>query len=136
MSKHDEKVKALLKTVETKRKELGNKPKASWKTNGLVEGTNINTLNTIDKCIVLAAKLVMEQSATKQVCELFDIDITGSDRASYLSDALDDLKLRVKIVNWEADKKKLQKLEDQLKDLRSEDAKTEDALDNISKLLG
>lgn len=136
MSKNDEKIKALLTAVDKKREELGTKPKAVWNTNGVIDGNNINTLNSTEKCIALASKLLIERSATSEACKLLGVDVAGSQRASYLEDALNDLKLRVKIINWDADKKKLQALEKQLKDLRSEDAKTEDALADISKLLG
>ena len=42
-----------------------------------------------------------------------------------------DLKLRASIIKWDVEKKKLNKLESKLKDLRSDDAKTEDSLSDI-----
>lgn len=133
---HDKKVKDLLAAVEKKRADLGTKPKAIWKTNGVVEGININTLNTTEKCVVLAAKLLSEQGVTKQACEFLGVKETDSQRAEYLKDALDDLKLRVSIVQWDAEKKKLTAMEKKLKDLRSEDLKTEDELASLESELG
>jgi hypothetical protein len=53
-----------------------------------------------------------------------------------IEDALADLKLRVEMLQWDLEKKKLTTLEKQLKDLRSEDLKTEDALESIVRDLG
>ncbi len=47
-----------------------------------------------------------------------------------------DLKVRVQMIQWDAEKKKLTAMENHLKALRSEDAKTEDALEDITKTLG
>lgn len=136
VKENDKKIKDLLSAVEAKRKQLGTKPKAHWKTNGVLEGTNINTLNSTDKCVILAAQLLQEQSFTTEACKLLGVKAQSSKRATYLKDAIDDLKLRVEIVQWEAEKKKLQAMEAQLKDLRSSDAKTEDALADIAASLG
>ena len=136
VNENDKKIKALLSATEAKRKELGTKPKPVWKTNGVIESTNINTINSTDKCVVLASRLMLEMSSTRDACEFLGVPLKGSEHAGYLKDALDDLKLRAQIVLWEAKKKELQTLEKRLKDLRSSDAKTEDALADISKLLG
>ena len=132
---NDSKIKNLLSAIEGKKKSMGTKPKPIWKTNGVLENTNINTINTTEKCVVLAARLLKEQQMTRQACEFLGVKVEDSARAEYLNDALEDLKLRVQIVQWDAEKKKLQALENQLKDLRSEDLKTADALADIEGLL-
>lgn len=132
---HDKKVKDLLAAVDKKRAELGPKPKAIWKTNGIVGGTNINTLNTKERCIEVAARLLQEDEFTVRACKFLEISTENSERAEYLKDALDDLKLRVSIVKWEAEKKKLTDMENKLKDLRSEDLKTEDELSKLESEL-
>jgi len=133
---NDKKIKDLLTAIETKRKALGSKPKAQWKTNGVLESTNINTINSLDKCVFLASRLLQERSVTKEACEFLGVPQQDSERSSWINDALDDVKLRTQIIKWEAEKKKLQAMESKLKDLRSEDAKTADALADIASALG
>jgi hypothetical protein len=132
---NDKKIKELLAAVEKKRKELGTKPRLHLKTNGLIEGTNINTINTLDKCVVLAAKLMQEQSFTQEACRVLGVPEQNTERVTMLRNCLDDLKLRTEVIQWEAEKKKLQAMERKLKDLRSEDAKTQDALADIASML-
>jgi len=52
-----------------------------------------------------------------------------------LEDWFHDLKLRASMITWDLEKKKLNTLETKLSDLRSEDAKTEDALTGIMQEL-
>ncbi len=47
---------------------------------------------------------------------------------SMINDVLDDLKLRVDILKFDQEKKRLNDLESNLNDLRSEDLKTQDLL--------
>lgn len=132
---HDKKVKDLLALVEAKRASLGVKPKAVWKTNGVFSspgGTaNINTINTMETCIEIAARLIHEQDLIARVCEFFGVEIKDSERAEYLKDALADLKLRASIIQWDTEKKKLAAMEKKLKDLRSEELKTENELTSL-----
>jgi hypothetical protein len=128
---HDKKIKDLLSAVEKKRTDLGIKPKPIWKTNGIINNSNINTLNTVDRCVEIAVGLIQELDFTAQACEFLGVTDQDNDRAEYLKDALDDLKLRVSMVKWEIEKKKLTAMEKKLKDLRSEDLKTEDELANM-----
>lgn len=141
MSKNDDKIKSLLTSIDNKRKDLGTKPKPNWKTNAILkisgyDGVNINTVNSTDKCIKLASQILLEKSFCTEACKVLELPEQDSEQVSLLNDSLDDIKLRVKMIVWEAEKKKLQAMEKKLKDLRSTDAKTEDALDDISKTLG
>lgn len=140
MSKNDDKIKALLTQINGKRDELGTKPKASLNTNGILRvldsEVNINTVNSTDALIKLAAKFLLEKSNYAEACKLLDLPEQNSKRLSLINDSLADIQLRAKIVCWEAEKKKLTALEKKLKDLRSADAKTEDTLADITKDLG
>jgi hypothetical protein len=135
-NENDTKIKTLLKAIEDKKEKLGSKPKAAWKTNGVVKTetvtTNINTINSISVCIELASSLMQKKLATKSACEFLGIEYKEDDA---VSDSLSDLKLRCQIINWDLEKKKLQEMESKLKDLRSLDAKTEDSLSEIANLL-
>lgn len=130
-TKNDEKIKALLQSIEQKKEQIGSKPKAIWKTNGVIEERNINTITSIDVCVAIAAQLMGKKDSQEKACEFLGVEV--KDCGSDLDDALADLKLRVQMIQWDAEKKKLGVLEKQLKDLRSEDLKTEDALEAITK---
>ncbi len=97
---------------------------------------NLNTVNSTDRCIKLAAHILLEKSHYTEACKLLELPEKDSTQVSALNNALDDIKLRTKMVVWDDEKKKLEGLEKKLKDLRSTDAKTEDALADISKNLG
>jgi hypothetical protein len=138
---NDKKIKGLLTAIESKKKGLGTKPKPQWKTNGVLKigsesGININTINSTDKCVWLVSQLLQEMSFAKEACKFLGLPEQDSKHLELFNDALDDLKLRTQIVVWEAEKKKLQGMEAKVKDLRSTDAKTEDALADIAASLG
>ena len=132
-TQNDEKIKTLLQSIETKKTQMGQKPKATWLTNGVIEERNINTITTIDVCVSLASQLISKQDSQTKACEF--LGVTVKDCSNEITYALSDLKLRVQMIQWDAEKKKLTALEKQLKDLRSEDLKTEDALADITKSL-
>ena len=135
-NENDKKIKDLLAAIDKKRKALGIKPKFHLKTNGIIAGTNINTVNSIDKCIALAAGLLQEKSSIDAARQYLGIPEEKNDEFSTtITNGLEDLKLRVQVINWEVEKKKLQGMENKLKDLRSNDAKTEDALNDLASLL-
>jgi hypothetical protein len=78
----------------------------------------------------------MQKGLYDQACEFLEVDGAGSELIKGVNDALHDVKLRVEIIKWDNEKKKLSAMEKQLKDLRSEDLKTEDALSALEKELG
>lgn len=145
MSKNDIKIKALLEKIDLQKEKLGEKPKGLWKTNGIlkvlganysVNSVNINTINSINMCIELVTKVLLERSHCIEAHKFLEVPEGASTRGLELNDMLDDIKLRSKMIKWDSEKKKLERLESQLKDLRSEDAKTEDSLADIAKSLG
>lgn len=133
-SANDAKIKALLDSIEQKKGQLGTKPRAVWRTNGVIEEKNINTITSIDVCVGLAASLIGKKDAVEKACEFLGVAL--NDSGNGVDDALVDLKLRVQMLQWDMEKKKLGVLEKQLKDLRSEDLKTEDAIADITKAIG
>jgi len=135
-TKNDEKIKELLQSIEQKKAQMGTKPRAVWTTNGVIEEKNINTINSVDVCVSLAAQLISKQDSQQKACEFLGVATKDYGRGTELAeiyDSLSDLKLRVQMIQWDAEKKKLTALETQLKNLRSEDLKTEDALASITK---
>lgn len=134
---NDAKITELLKSIETKKSQLGAKPKARWLTNGIivVDGTthNINTINTINKCVEIVASILNKTKNVKEAQELLGVCETNT--FSDLEDTVTDLKLKCSIIKYDLDLSTINKLEKQLKDLRSEDAKTADAISDIEAFL-
>lgn len=136
MSNNDNKIQTLLSAINEKKKTLGPAPKMFLDSNGkLPSGLNINTLNSVDACVLAASELMLQRNAGQQACEFLGVEVSSSETLKSLDTYLADLKRKVSVINWKAEEAKLQKMEKQLKDLRSEDAKTKDALDDIEALL-
>lgn len=140
--KNDEKIKELLAKIEVKKQELGVRPKASWNTNGifkLPEGhVNLNAVKDYEILLVSASKLISMSESRAKAAELIGLDKhTSFVHDGYpIEDWLADFKLRVAILNWEAEKLKLDALQKKLDSLRSEEAKTEQELSDITSMLG
>lgn len=136
---NDEKIKELLEVIELKKKNLGEKPKALWKTNGLLKietDVNINTITTIHKCIDSAASILATKHFKTEAAKLLDVPSQDLLWNGYsFEDWIHDIKLRASMITWDSDKKKLISLESKLSDLRSQDAKTADAISSILKEL-
>lgn len=131
---NDEKIKNLLSEIENKHKSLGQKPASgSWKTNGVINGTNINTINSIDKCVAILTDILAKSNSIKEACKLLGID--DSVYIAEYNDACSDITKRASVIKWDLESKKLKILEEKLKDLRSQDLKTEDALSDIAKMI-
>ena len=135
---NDVKINALLKKVEEKRTALGEKPKARYNSNAVIEyhGKQYN-LNVIDKntTVELYAFLCMKEYHIDIAKKDLGVDLVPVIGSASIAEWKDDLKLRVNILNWTEEDRKIKVLEQQLKDLRSEDAKTADALTNIEGML-
>jgi len=141
MSKNDDKIKELLKVVEDKRAKLGERSRAALKTNGifkhdLVSHTNINTIRSIPACIAVVSLILQEKHFTEEAAKLLEVE---ADEVTWngfsFEDWIHDFKLRASLLTWESEKKKLEVLEKKLSDLRSEDAKTEAAIEDLVKEL-
>lgn len=141
MSANDTKIKELLTVIEKKRAKLGPKPRMSLKTNGLLKqddkSININTINTLDECIREVANINQTHESYIKAAKLLNIEDIEMPKINGFSieDWIDDFKLKVEVIKWAIEDKNIKSLESKLKDLRSEDLKTADALDEISKLL-
>jgi hypothetical protein len=133
-NKNDEQIRRLLQSIEEKKIQIGTKPKASWLTNGVIEERNINTITTVSDCIAIVSKLIGKKEACINACKFLEV-LDDFDYIEGINNSLSDLKLRTQMIKWDIEKKKLNALETQLKNLRSADAKTEDELENIIKTL-
>ena len=140
MSKNDSKIRDMIKLIDTKKKSLGERPRGSFKTNCLFKygadskAVNLNTIHKVEECVRLVAILVSEKNSIKEASDLLGVAFESVQYCGYaFEDWLHDFKLKSSALSWEEEKRKLDILESKLKDLRSEDAKTEDALSDIMK---
>jgi hypothetical protein len=133
MSKNDDKIKEVLSQIEKKQKEIGTKPRAAWKSNGIIKVAdghiNINTINNLDLCVHAAAEILQQLSHRKEAAQLLGVPESSAAQDDYL----DDLKLRASMIKYDVENKKLNAMEEKLKALRSEDAKTADAIADVLK---
>jgi hypothetical protein len=135
MSKNDTKIKEILKAIEDKKKNLGEKPKWDFNTNLILTldstNYNINTLS-IKQCVVVLIKLETMNFHISKMCERLNIDLVSPLESAYsVREFVEDLELRVKILKYSEQVKELEVLERQVLALRSEDAKVADELSSI-----
>lgn len=133
-NKNDEQIRRLLSSIEEKKIQIGTKPKATWLTNGVIEERNINTITSISDCVAIVSKLLGKKEDCVNACKFLGI-LEELDYIQEIDNSLSDLQLRTQMIKWDIEKKKLNVLETQLKNLRSADAKTEDELESIVKTL-
>jgi hypothetical protein len=142
MAKNDDTIKNLMAKVAEKKATLGIKPRAVWLTNAVFkyDGSNHLNLNTVSdsKPLVEALSfLLSRQAMMEKAGEMLGVTVAEFEWYGYsLSDWVSDFKTRLSIVNWEAEKNKLNALESKLAALVSEEARTEMALEDIKTILG
>lgn len=136
---NDNKIQQFRSAVETKRAELGTKPKLAYVTNALldVDGgrVNLNTLNSEEECVKIACTLLSAEHLTKQANKVLGTKVQAKFGDSAVSRWIADIKLRVSLLVWERKKKKLTAMDKQLQSLMSDDAKTADAIASIAAQL-
>lgn len=136
---NDATIKQFRAKVEAKRTALGDKPKVAYTTNALLnmDGAkiNLNTL-TLDQCVDMTSRLLAMTHFNSEANERLGTDIKIKLGDFTADQWISDIKQRVTLLMWEAEKKRLGTLEGQLKSLMSEDAKTADALAAIAEQLG
>ena len=140
MSKHDEKVKTMLDVLEKKRKELGTRPSGVLVTNGLLKFTdkdhiNINAITDIKVAANSLALILENKSAYENACKALGIESEYNYGGYSIEDWITDLKLRVKIIQWNAKQAEFNAISKKLDGLISEDLRTEKELGDIESLL-
>ena len=147
---NDERISQLLQAIEKKKKELGQRPRVSYITNGNLnivnDIVNINTLTSVNAIAVYVAELLSRQHFLQEAEKLLGVKLdsflTAYDsyngvkaHSATIDDCLHDLKLRFEVLNWEARNKQLKAMEANLKKLVSEDTRTAMEIDEIESLL-
>lgn len=141
MSNNDTKIKALLETIASKKEALGQKPRISYKTNGVFKYENndffnINTIVDPQKFVDALSYLLNKQSFNDVAADLLSIPHKALQWNGYtLDEWCEDFKTRLSVVSWETKKKELESFELKLKKLVSEDTRTAMEIDEIAGLL-
>ena len=139
-STNDSKIKQLLEAVAAKKEALGERPKPHWVQNGQVPAfdgswTNINMITRMEDLLRITSGVILLRNSRKDAAEMLEVPEEEASEIAILEGHLQDLQLKAKIIRWELKKKKLSSMEQKLLELRSEDARTADALDSIEDLL-
>lgn len=141
MAKNDDIIKQLMTKVATQKEALGTKPKVSWKTNGVFQfdktnHLNMNTVNDSGKLVLALAHLLVQNTSTLEAAKMLNVNPPKFDWSGYsIEDWIEDFKMRLSIISWEAKKAQLDATQAKLSQLVSEEARTEMELENIAKSL-
>lgn len=134
MSKNDEKIIALKKQIEAKKKELNVAARFNPVTNCSLEldgiRHNINVL-TKDQLALLMVKLKMYQIAMESL-ELEGLIISGYD----VTEWIEDIKVKLDVIKHKDEQTKLKAMESKLDKLLSDEKKTELEIEEIAGVLG
>ncbi len=129
MSNQDSRVLQLRNLVKEKTEELGPRPEAKYKTNLKFDGKNILTM-TLETLVLTLSEAMGKSEKFNLAAQMVDVDLDNP-----YQDIIDDIVLRAQILKYNTKQSELQSLVQTLDDLRSEDLKRSDSLDNIEKLL-
>jgi len=136
---NDAKIKKFRKAVETKREALGSKPKVAYATNASLEingeRINLNTLSTKERCVEVARGLLVIKQFTAEANKALGTYVSATIGGFAIDQWIDDVRLRVTLLTWESEKKKLNAMDKQLQELMSEGARTADAIADIAAQL-
>lgn len=130
MTSTDSRVLQLRKVIDQKVTELGDQPKASYKTNLKVGNVNALTL-TLPQVVELLSEVLSKGAFLQHASSMIGVDLPKGS-----SDTVDDLVVRGKVLLYKQRKDDLDKLRKDLDDLRSESLKREDQLDVLESVLG
>jgi len=136
---NDTRISQYRDAVENKRKELGKKPKLAYTTNALLDmggaRINLNTLASEEQCVDVVRQLLAVEHLTVQANAKLDTNVKANFGDYSTAQWIEDIKLRVQLLVWERNKKKLAAMDKQLEALMSDDAKTADAIASIAAQL-
>lgn len=140
--KNDDKIQALISTVEEKIKVLGKKKRQLWRTNAVFrfdvhDYFNINTVVNIQELVRAAAFLLTQTAQRDAAVVLLGRPILEKFHWNGYSmdDWVEDFKTRIATIEYDKKKKQLRDLRKQLDGLFTSEGKTGLELEAIVKLL-
>jgi len=140
MLKNDNKIKQLLNKVDIEKKKLGPKIKVSYNTNCLFKYDDKNYFNlnivTDSNVLVEALAFLLEKEAMrKEAAKRLDVEFNNFEWLGFpLHYWEEDFKTRSKIIKYNKQLDKLGRMQKQLNQLVSEEARTEMELEEIEKM--
>lgn len=139
MAKNDTRIKEMMAVVAEKRAALGDKPRASWKTNGIIKfdggHINLNTVNSASILVDTLSKIISIKSSHEEAEKILGIKSPFEFNGNSFNDYVDDFKMRLAMIQYDEKKRALTASETRLAALVSEEARTEMELDAIEKSL-
>lgn len=143
MSANDKKIEQYRQTVEAKRADLGERPRPAYATNQLLKldpndskKVNLNLINTPAHCVEVTRQLMVQNMAHDEANAALGTDEPFNIDGYAVTQWIDDIKLRLSVIRWNAEKVKLDAMDKKLAGLLSEDAKKSKAIDDIASELG
>ena len=143
MAKNDVVIKDLMAKVEEQKAKLGTKERNVWRTNGVFkydfDKSNFFNLNTVSDPTVLAyalAYLLGKESNFRDACSRLGVKSDYMHDGYLVEDWEEDFKTRVRGIEYDKNKKKLEDTKKKLASLVSEEARTEMELESIKESLG
>ncbi len=138
MSANDKQIEQYRQAVESKREELGTEPRPAFITNQLLQldphdtaKLNLNLLNDEAKCVDAVRLLMLQVQAHDAANEALGTNLKLLIGGYSSDDWITDIKSRLTVIKWKAEKVKLDKMDKKLQALLSEDAKTKNAIADI-----
>ena len=136
---NDAKIKEFRDAVDAKREKLGSKPKMAFATNASLElggeRINLNTLSNTGSCVSVVRSLLIAKKFTAEANKVLGTNEPTKFGDFTVDQWIADIKLRVKLLTWEEEKRSLAAMDKKLAALRSEDLRTSDALSDIADQL-
>jgi hypothetical protein len=142
MAKNDDTIKQLMARVAAQKVDMGDRPKATWVTNGIIlssdgSHTNINTVRDSETFIKLLSHILALLANHAEAARLLGLQPVPSVWNGHtIDDYVADFKMRIAILSWIDKKASLEATEKKLAALVSEEARTEMDLEAIAKSLG
>lgn len=140
-TKNDSMIQELLAKVEIQKKALGTKPRGTWITNGVFKFSssdfiNINIVTDFSRLGAALGFLLVQEEAFDKGCKSLGIDGTFKWDGYTRKEWEEDFRMRVSIIRYDANKKKLEAAQAKLNSLISEDARTAMELEDLKNLIG
>lgn len=143
MSANDKQIEQYRQTVETKRTELGTEPRPAYATNQLIQldpfdskKLNLNLLNSVEKCVETVRLIMLQAQAQDAANQALGTNIQLKIGGYTTDEWIGDIKSRLEVIEWKAEKVKLDAMDKKLSELLSEDAKKAKAIEDIAGELG
>lgn len=140
-SNNDIVIKELMQKVEAQKKALGTKERGVLTTNGIFKFDdshyfNINTVSDVSQLIRALSYLLLNEEFFRMACSRLGVSNVSFEWQSYkVADWEKDFAMRIRQIEYEKNKKRLEDTQKKLAALVSEEERTAMEIENIRKAL-